>query len=73
MSHRSLIVSRRCCSSMCLLHVLLLLMLLLVLVCLRTSGYLSILFRENADNSSGYFVVDNGFIVFANNVDTKFL
>ena len=52
---------------------LLLLMLLLMLVGLRTGGYLSILFREDADNSGGYFVVDDGFIVFANNVDTKFL
>ena len=58
---------------MCLLHVLLLLMLLLVLVGFRTSGYLSILFREDADNSSGYFVVDDGLIVLADNVDTKFL
>ena len=74
MSHRSLTANRRCRSSgMCLLHVLLLLMLLLVLVRLRTSGNLSILFREDADDSSGYFVVDDCFVVFADNIDTKFL
>jgi len=47
------------------LHVLLL---LLALVGLRTSGNLSILFREDTDNSSGYLVGNDGFYV-----NTKFL
>jgi hypothetical protein len=82
MSYRPLIANRRRSSSMCLLHELLLmllmmlmqsLLLLLLVVGLRTSGYLGILFREDADDPSGYFVVNNGFIVFSNDVDTKFL
>jgi hypothetical protein len=49
------------------------LLFLLLLVGLRTSGYLSNLFREDADDSGGNFVVDDSFIVFANDSNTKFL
>jgi hypothetical protein len=50
-----------------------LLLLLLLLVLFGTSRDLSILFREHANCAGGDFVVDDGFVVFANNVDTEFL
>ena len=55
---------------MCLLYVLLVLPLLLMG---RMSGDLSIMFRGDTDDTSGYLVMNDSFVVFANDVDTKFL
>lgn len=50
-----------------------LLLLLLLLVLFSTGGDLSILLRKDTDGTSGNFVVDYRFVVFADNVDTEFL
>ena len=43
----------------------------LVLFC--SSGDGGILFRENTYDAGGYFVMNNRFVVFADNVDSEFL
>ena len=40
---------------------------------LYTVSVLGILLREHAENASGNFVVQGGFIVLANDVNTEFL
>lgn len=50
-----------------------LLLLLLLLVLLSTGSNLGILFRKNADGACGDFMVDDGLVVFADDVDTEFL
>lgn len=56
-----------------LLMVLLLLELVLVLMLFCTCCDESILLRENAYHAGRNFMVDDGFIIFADNVDSEFL
>ena len=49
------------------------LLLPLLLMRLHMVGYLSILFREDVDDTNCYFVVDDSFIVLSDDVNTKFL
>ena len=55
------------------LQVLVLLELLLCLVLLGARGDLGVLFVEDADDARGDFVVDDRFVVFADDVDAEFL
>ena len=50
-----------------------LLKLLLRLVLLGARGDLGVLFVEDADDARGDFVVDDRFVVFADDVDAEFL
>ena len=40
---------------------------------LRLGGGLSVLFVEDAENARSDFMMDDGLVVFADNVDAKFL
>jgi hypothetical protein len=42
-------------------------------MCLGTCGEVGVLLGEVADNAGGNFVLDDRFVVFANNVDSEFL
>lgn len=44
-----------------------------MLVLLGASSYMGILFRKDADDASGNLVMNDGLVVFPDNVDTKLL
>jgi hypothetical protein len=50
-----------------------LLLLLLKLVLFGTSSYESILFGKDTDDASSEFVVDDGLVVFPDDIDSEFL
>jgi hypothetical protein len=52
---------------------LLLLLKLVLLVLLGTSGYESILCGKDTDDASGDFVVDDGLVVFPDDINSEFL
>jgi hypothetical protein len=51
----------------------LLLKVLLLLMLLRTGSNLSILLIEYADDTGSNFMMNDGFVVLTNNIDTEFL
>jgi hypothetical protein len=44
-----------------------------ILMLLGSCGGLGVFLREDADNAGGDFMVDDGLVIFAHDVDTKFL
>jgi hypothetical protein len=56
-----------------LLLLLLLLLLLMLLMLLSTNSDKGILFQKDTDNTCSDFMVDNGLVVFPDNIDTEFL
>lgn len=56
-----------------LLEELMLLNLLLFLIMLGMLCNLRVLLLEDADDVGSYFMMDNSLIIFADNIDTKFL
>jgi len=51
----------------------LLLLLLMLLMLLSMSSNQGILFQKDADNMRSNFMVDNGLVVFPNDINTEFL
>ena len=52
---------------------LLLLLKIVMLVLVGTSGYESILFGKDTEDASGDFVVDDGLVVFPNDINSELL